>query len=423
MTEKSITKASLLLNSILFLSVGITIIFFNTSYLNIFHLTTSLLIIGLGGITLILNIIKTKKIKDILLSFSTLIIGIFIYNNKTEFLSLFPIIFGIYMLLNGTIKFITYIIFKNREKLNYYTVLLGSLIDFIFSYIMITHPAKNIKSLTIILGIYLILFAITYFKDFLKECFPRKNKKRRGLRITIPIIFSVLIPYTVFQKINKLLENWKTPVKIKDKKTSGNIDLEILIHVHDSAIGKVGHADLCFEGTVYSYGCYDEESKKLFESIGEGTLFETKEKEKYIKFCNNHSDKTIFCFGLSLTEEEKEAVKKELSIIKSYTYPWKNIKITEKDKKKNNYALNLIKETNAKFYKFNNSSYKTYFLLSTNCVKLVDDIVGATGSDLLKINGVITPGSYYAFLEKEFKRKNSNVISKQIYTNKKEKQL
>ena len=59
-----------------------------------------------------------------------------------------------------------------------------------------------------------------------------------------------------------------------------------------------------------------------------------------------------------------------------------------------------------------------YFLLSTNCVKLVDEIVGITGSDLLKINGVITPGAYYAFLEKELKKENSNVISKQIYTNK-----
>ena len=418
MIEKSITKASLLLNSLLFLGVGITIIFFNTSYLNLFHLITTLLIIGLGGISLILNIIKIKKIKDILLSFTTLMIGIFIFHNKTKFLALFPIIFGMYMLLNGTIKFITYIVFKNRENLNYYSVLLGSLIDLIFSYIMISQPTENINRLTIILGIYLILFAITYFKDFLKECFPEKKKKRRGIRITIPIIFSVLIPYKVFQKTNKLLETWKTPVNIKDKQINKKVDLEILIHVQDSAIGKVGHADLCFEDTIYSYGCYDEESKKLFESIGDGTLFVTKEKEKYIKFCNNHSDKTIFSFGLSLTKDEKEDVKKEIERIKSYTYPWKNIQTKEKEKKKNDYALSLIKETNAKFYKFKKSSYKTYFLLSTNCVKLVDDIVGATGSDLLKINGVITPGSYYAYLEKEFKRQNSNVISKQIYTKK-----
>lgn len=417
MKEKAISKISLLINSILFLGVGITIICFKTAYLNLFHLVTSILIISLGGISLILNLIKTKKAKDISISISTLIIGIFFYYNQTKFLALFPIIFGLYMLLNGIIKFSTYIIFKNREQQNFYFVLLGSLIDFIFSYIMIREPTKNIDNLTIILGIYLILFAITYFKDFLKECFPNKRRKdKRGIRITIPIIFSVMIPYKVLLKINNLLETWKTPVEIKNKKNTGKVDLEILIHVKDTTIGKFGHADLCYKGIVYSYGCYDEDSKKVFESIGEGTLFEIKGKEKYIKFCTSEADKTIFSFGITLTEKEQRKLEKELEKLKSYTYPWKNIK--EYKKKENDYAVKLQKETNAKFYKFHSSTYKTYFLLSTNCVKLVDEMVGAFGSDLIKINGVITPGSYYAFLEKELKKENSNVISKEIYTKK-----
>lgn len=414
MKEKRISKISLLINSILFLGVGITIIFSNTKYLTLFHFIMSILITGLGGISLILNIIKTKKAKDILISLSTLIIGIFFYNNKAKFLSLFPIIFGIYMLINGTIKFMTYVIFKNRENQNFYMVLLGSLIDFIFSFIMISKPSKKIDTLTFILGIYLILFGITYFKDFLKEMFPHKKRKGRRIRITLPIIFSVMIPYNVLLKINKLLSEWETPVKVANKKISGNIDLEILIHVKDSAIGKFGHADLCYQGKVYSYGCYDEESKKLLETIGDGNLFEINNKEKYIKFCTTHADKTIFCFGITLTEEEKKEIEKELKKIKSYTYPW-NPKVS----KKNDYAILLQKETKAKFYKFKESNYKTYFLLSTNCVKLVDEIVGTTGSDLLKINGVITPGAYYDFLEKEFKKEKSNVVAKQIYTKKK----
>jgi len=359
MTEKSITKISLIINSILFLGTGITIICFNTNYLNLFHLTTSLLITGIGCISLILNILKTKKIKDILLSISTLIIGLFFYYNKIKFLSLFPIIFGLYMLLNGLIKFTTYIIYKKREKLTYYSILIGSLIDFIFSYIMISEPSKNIKSLTIILGIYLILFSLTYFKDFINECIPRK-KKRRGIRITIPIIFSVMIPYKVLLKINNLLEHWKTPVQIQNKNQNKNTDLEILIHVKDSNIGKFGHADLCYKGTVYSYGCYDEQSKKLFETIGEGTLFEIKNKEKYIKFCNKNSDKTIFCFGISLTDEQNKAVEKEIKKIKKSTYFW-DVTDTKEKSKKNTYAEKLLKETNAKFYKFNKTSYKTYF--------------------------------------------------------------
>ena len=163
MEKKTITKLSYIIISILFLITGLTIIIFKTKYLSIFHIVTSLSITLLGSITLILNIIKSKKIKDISISISTLVIGIFFYNNKKKFLAIFPITFGIYMLINGLIKFITYIIFKKKEKQNYYTVLIGSLVDFIFSFIMIKSPSKNINNLANILGIYLILFSITYF--------------------------------------------------------------------------------------------------------------------------------------------------------------------------------------------------------------------------------------------------------------------
>ncbi len=414
MTEKAITKISLIINSILFITVGFIIIFYKTKYLDLFHLINSLLIIGLGGISLILNILKTKRIKDILLSLSTLGIGIFFYNNKRKFLSLFPIMFGIYMLVNGIIKFVTYVVFKKVENENFYNVLLGSVIDFIFSYIMIKEPSENIDNLTIILGIYIILFGVTYAKDFLKEIFPDIMRKKRKKRITLPIIVSSMMPYGVLLKINNALNSYETPVKVKNKKVSGNMDLEIFIHVKDTAIGRFGHADLCYKGMVYSYGCYDEKSKKLFESLGNGTLFKTSERDKYLKFCTTNSDKTIFAFGITLTDKEKEKIEKRLKEIEDDTYPW-----NPKESEKNSYAQKLVKKTQAKFYKFKNSNYKTYFLMSTNCVKLVDDVVGTTGSDLLTINGVITPGAYYEYLENEFKKKNSNVITKQIYSKEK----
>ena len=414
MTEKAVTKISLIINSILFITVGFIIIFYKTKYLDLFHLINSLLIIGLGGISLILNILKTKRIKDILLSISTLGIGIFFYNNKRKFLSLFPIMFGIYMLVNGIIKFVTYVVFKKVENENFYNVLLGSVIDFIFSYIMIKEPSENIDNLTIILGIYIILFGVTYAKDFLKEIFPDIMKKKRKKRITLPIIVSSMMPYGVLLKINNALNSYETPVKVKNKKVSGNVDLEIFIHVKDTAIGRFGHADLCYKRMVYSYGCYDEKSKKLFESLGNGTLFKTSERDKYLKFCTTNSDKTIFAFGITLTDKEKEKIEKRLQEIENDTYPW-----DPKESEKNSYAQKLVKRTQAKFYKFKSSNYKTYFLMSTNCVKLVDDVVGTTGSDLLTINGVITPGAYYEYLENEFKKKNSNVITKQIYSKEK----
>ena len=416
MQEKAISKISCFVNSILFFIVGFTIIFFKTKYINTFHLLISYLLIILGLITLFFNILKRKKIWDILLSITTFGVGLFSLKNKTRFLSIFPVLFGFYMLLNGTSKFASYIVYKKSERKKYYRILFSSLIDFIFSFIMISNPSKNIDRLTIILGLYLLLFGIGYFYDFLKECFPKSLSKKRRFRVTLPIVVATFIPYEVLLNINKFINNWKTPVLVNNKNTSGKVDIEILIHVRaEDNIGRIGHADLCYKGIVYSYGCYDEETKRFFGALGEGNLFEIKGKEKYIKYCNEKALKTIFCFGITLTNEQKTKVEEKLAKIKENTYLWDPLKT---DVKKNKYAVDLVKRNKATFYKFNKGSYKTYFLFSTNCVKLIDDVIGVTGSDILKINGVITPGTYYSYLDKEFKRKNSNVITKEIYKKK-----
>lgn len=415
MNNKILKKRALFINSILFILAGITIIIFDTKSQDMFHLVTSLLIIFIGLMSFIVNLVNKNKIKDTLLSLSTYLIGLFFFKNKIKYLSLFPMIFGIYMLLNGTIKFITYLIFKNRENRNYYLVLLGSLIDYIFSYLMIKSPTNNIKTLTLILGLYLILYGITYLRDYIRIFIKDEHSKRR-IRITPPIIFTFLIPYTVQNKINKYLDNFETDIVTNKKKEKENIDLEIFIHVSNMEEGIIGHADFCFENTIYSYGCYDEDSKKLFKSLGEGTLYKTTEREKYLNFCTKHGNKTIFSFGITLNKQEKEKIKEEIKLLEKDTYKWNPKKYK---KLRNIYAEKLIKEVNAKFYKFKKTNYKTYFLLFTNCVKLVDDILGSTGSDLLKINGVITPGAYYEYLDKEFRKENSKVIKKQIYQNSK----
>ena len=284
---------------------------------------------------------------------------------------------------------------------------------------MIFNPGDNIKTLTIILGIYLIFFGSTYLYDFIKDLCPKlfKSKKRR-IRVTLPIIISALIPYSIYTKINNLLDKYSTPVHINNKNTSGKVDLEIFIHVKDSLIGSMGHADLCFENKVYSYACYDDSSKKLFETVADGMLCIIKGKSKYLKFCTNYSKKTIFSFGITLSDKQKDKIKAELNKMQEYAYRWRCDQELM-NKECNDFASTLYKHTGVQYYKFTKGKWKTYFLFTTNCVKLVDKVLGATGSDVLNVNGIVTPGTYYNYLNKEFKRKNSNVIAKKIYTNNK----
>ena len=422
MKETYISRISLIINAIIFIGVGITLIILPVKSANIFHLVVASLMILLGGVSLFFNIIKTKKNINILISVSTFLIGLFFLSKPITFLSLFPVIFGFYMLMNGIVKLLIYIIYKEQKLKGYHPTLLNSMVDFTFSLVMMFNPSQNIKRLTIILGIYLILFGITYFYDFLKDTFPKRFSTHfRRIRITPPIFISALIPYGVYTQINNILDKYVTPINIDKKKVSGNVDLEIFIHVKNTAVGSIGHADLCFENKVYSYACYDDDSKRLWQTLGDGTFIIINNKAKYLKFCTNNSKKTIFAFGITLTENQKKRIKKELKEIQEYSYRWFSRQETDNSDEYSDYASILYKYTGANYYKFYKGKWKKYFLFSSNCVKLVDKVLGATGADILKVSGIITPGAYYNYLNKEFKRQNSNVIRKEIYANVKQK--
>ena len=79
--------------------------------------------------------------------------------------------------------------------------------------------------------------------------------------------------------------------------------------------------DICYQGKVISYGSYDPFSERLFGTIGDGVLFKV-DKEPYIELCKKESQKTLFGYSLSLTEEENQAVEKRLAEIDQLLEPW-----------------------------------------------------------------------------------------------------
>ena len=175
--------------------------------------------------------------------------------------------------------------------------------------------------------------------------------------------------------------------------------------------GIVGHADLIINDEVMSYGNYDGSSWRLHESVGDGVIFFAK-KDGYIPFVIKDSEKTLFAFGLKLNEQQKTRVINRINEIKNNLYEWKPPVYSESNPP---YAARLNHAVNTKFYKVKKGEFKTYFVLGTNCVKLVDSIVGKAGIDILEISGIITPGVYYEYLDKEFAKPNTIVISKKIY--------
>lgn len=338
-------------------------------------------------------------------------------------LSIIPLLFAFYLLFNGVVKAISaYLLWRDRQgflkelSLCIFFFLTG--ITYLFS------PLLHLPTILSIIGLYCIMIGLGEWKQLVIALVPTssKRKMKRSIHISLPVFLEAFLPRRLLTEINRYFNdmNERKEVIYDETKEEMIPDLEIFIHVAPQGFNQLGHMDLYFDGKVISYGNYDQSSFRMFDSIGDGILFETK-KEKYIPFCIKESNKTLIGFGLKLTDNQKNRIRHELDQIKKDCYRWESI--AEQDKKMGimrkreqyDYASLLYLETDAVFYKFLSGPFQSYFVLGANCTLFADRIVGKSGTDLLKMVGIITPGTYLDYLDHEFLKKNSMVISKTIY--------
>lgn len=415
MYKKYLNLYNVLIIGILTLTLGILTLTLSKKFLFviIYLVSITLMLYALSGIIKLASKKIDKKKNGIILQiFSNMIIAITFVSIPNIPLSIFSLIFGIYILFNAFVKIINYILFKINKVRGRIIELIVFVFYLVFGLSCILFPIVRIDTILTVIGIYFIMLGSTYILDFINQVMPtkQKNKIKKKFKIKLPVFLSVLIPYNVLMQVNKNKD-------ISKKKSDISPDLEIFIHVTKEGYGTMGHADFYFDNEVISFGNYDSKSIKLFEAIGDGVLFRTPHKDEYLKFCITDSKKTIFGFGISLTEKQKEIIREQIKKIMNNTYEWNYPSICAKEEavKKEPYAIRLYRNVGANFYKFKNSKFKTFFVLNTNCVMLVDYILGKAGLDILKVNGIITPGTYYDFLATEYMKKNSNVISYTIY--------
>ena len=79
-------------------------------------------------------------------------------------------------------------------------------------------------------------------------------------------------------------------------------------------------------------------------------------------------------------------------------------------------SSDIYKLADAKFFKITKGPHKKFFIFKTNCVMIAEYILGSLGKNVIAINGIISPGTYYEYLNTEFKKRNTNVITRKIYT-------
>lgn len=325
-------------------------------------------------------------------------------------LSVVVVLFALYICITGFSYFITYCYYRKEKVNGRLAFLIASFVLLVVGVTFILSPSIHATEMTYIFAVYIIYLGIKYMGRAIRELLSedRRNVLKRRIRVSLPNFVAALLPRLFIEYINEQLE-------IKDESFyyDDHSDLEVLIHVSKDGFGAIGHVDICYQGEVIAYGAYDEASTKLLGAIGDGVLF-TVDKESYIPFCHQDDPTShIFCYSLFLDDIQKQRIEEAIFSFKENLQEWKPPCLMNDDA--DDYASRLYKATHASFYKFKKGRFKYYFVMTNNCVLLADHIIGKSGIDIVNMNGIITPGTYFSYFEEEFKKENSKVLSKTIY--------
>ncbi len=129
---------------------------------------------------------------------------------------------------------------------------------------------------------------------------------------------------------------------------------------------------------------------------------------------------SIFEYGIYTTSKQNEMIEKEIEKIRQNGYRWYT-KIEKEDgydrfsEYEMDYPSRLHYRTGAKLYKVKSGKFHIYWALGDNCASFTDLVLGTLGADVLSIRGIISPGTYLDWLQKEYLKKNSPIVFRRIY--------
>ena len=377
-------------------------------------------------VDLLLRVFKKSQSTDTLgvALVKLLVLGYLLGSNLATDIPIYvlALVIGVYQIFHASINLVTYVLYrKNKIRPRFRLLLDGLVLVFLGGTSLLSSTGNSVFQL-FVLGAYFFLYGVSNIRDgFLFEEEIGKNHLKRRVRMSLPIVLAALIPASTLAKINKFMQenaDEREDIHLGMVKSGKTAELEIFVHTAETSLfSAIGHVDICYQGRVISYGNYDPSSETLFGMVGDGVLYFC-DRDKYIDLCKRESQKTHFGYGIDLTPEMEKAVQKKLAELKQLTIPWEPSadKIMTGDGKEDyTYAYKIRHETDGELYKFIKSKFKSYFVLSTNCVLLADTIVGQAGTDILSPKGFIAPGTYQAYLNREFEKPNSIVVSKHVY--------
>lgn len=428
MIERSINATTLLLAGIILIAIGICMLLANQLTLQLLLSLFGVLTIFLGGFSICKSLwndhlSKNDRILSILPGIRDFIVGAFVLSCQNFILHSLAICFGFYLLLHTVIDGIEYFIYRKYKIKGRLRIILAMMFQLLFLIPLLFNLEQNIQVTSIIIGIYLIGYGVTRITDFLTILIPKRetNRIKQQIQIPLPVILNAFIPRRLITLVNEMLEVKQDTELFDYQKQSETPDLYVLIHLAKGGTAAMGHMEIAYQNKIYSYGNYDMHSRSLFDAIGDGVVVVANQK-KYIRYMVQKKERYIVEFGLTLTEKEKQVVEKQLNkLIMTNTEPYYPDlqKMEQGSLPKGEYtdmSSEIYRDADGKFYKITKGKYKKFFVLKTNCAMVAQYVLSSIGKQILCVNGIITPGAYYDYLNERLKLKNTNVIRRKVYT-------
>ncbi len=345
------------------------------------------------------------------------------YSHTTAYLLIKSI--AVYHLFLAVINSISLILMVKNRADRVILQTLRTLTHYLLSFVAFFANESQLTILNI-MGVYIILIGLTYVQDgrrvILSE--QHENKIRRRIRFPMPIFLSVLLPRRVLTKINHFLENEFMTDQLRQEMIAHHTSrldtdrqLEILIHVSRIGAGNDGHVNIAYQGKVYNFGNHDKDSRFLAGLIGDGVLAVV-DKDKFFDVALASQD-TIFEYVVALTADQVELLEKKLKNISDHLVEWE----LKTSSQKKGYGGLLKRRAGAQLYKFTAGKFKNYFVLGSNCVLLSDYLIGASGLDLFAMVGFLTPGTYFDYLNREYKKEGTIVVQRHVHSRRISKHL
>jgi hypothetical protein len=332
------------------------------------------------------------------------------------------IAFGLWALINAIIRIGYALQLKLTRSHGWLMCGIEGLLALSFGGAMLAAPLARLPRINLLIGVYLVFLSLSLLGDALREFFRWDvdgRHFRRRIRIKPPILLTAFLPTRSADKLNRLMQTEKleflSHLNAPDGVERGV--LEVFFHTGKDVAMGFGHVDFCLGDTFYSYGVYDPSSNRCLNLLSDGVMA-VSPREEYLRFATEAEKKTLIGFELYLSAEQEARVRLALeTILSEFCVPWRPeptehiVPLGPQD---------FEARAKTRFFKFVKGPYRTYNTVRTNCVALAEMLVSQSGLPLMQNNGIITPGTYLAFMEREFARKHSIVVKKNVYRARKE---